>query len=412
MFKKLIIIFLATLFLASCAGKPDFDVRKQVPAIKTLTTIEAPEGEAIVIAVYDFIDLTGQKKPGGNYATMSTAVTQGAYQILIKALQDAGDGSWFRVVERASLPSLLQERKLIRSTRQQADGDKAVPLPPLLFAGAYLTGGIIGYDSDVKSGGIGARILGIQAHKQYRQDIVTIILRLVNVQSGEVIISIVVEKTIFSGEAGGDIFKYFDADTLLLETEIGVARNEPVTFAVRKAIEKGIVELIKAGDEKDLWKIKKVEEVIADDLDEQVKTKEEVKTELVVEQSEQQKVKTREEYLAEKKARKELKKAQKLEVKNYNKENNTKFKTWDEYQTHLKTLAAIKSKEIEKEERRTLMQIKLECEKSANATGKVSEKCTELIDEKDWADLDKIVEEENTNEENDNGSSDSSSDND
>ena len=199
---------------------------------------------------------------------------------------------------------------------------------------------------------------------------------------------------------------------MLLETEIGVARNEPVTFAVRKAIEKGVVELIKAGDEKDLWKIKKVEEVIADDLDEQVKTKEEVKTELVVEQSEQQKVKTREEYLAEKKARKELKKAQKLEVKNYNKENNTKFKTWDEYQTHLKTLAAIKSKEIEKEERRTLMQIKLECEKSANATGKVSEKCTELIDEKDWADLDKIVEEENTNEENDNGSSDSSSDND
>ena len=57
------------------------------------------------------------------------------------------------------------------------------------------------------------------------------------------------------------------------------------------------------------------------------------------------------------------------------------------------------------------MQIKLECEKSANATGKVSEKCTDLIDEKDWADLDKTLEEENTNEENDNGSSDSSSDN-
>ena len=260
MFKKLIIIFLATLFLASCAGKPDFNVRKQVPVVKTLTTIQPPEGESVVIAVYDFIDLTGQKKPGGNYATMSTAVTQGAYQILIKALQDAGDGKWFRVVERASLPSLLQERKLIRSTRQQVDGDKAEPLPPLLFAGAYLTGGIIGYDSDVKTGGFGARILGIQAHKQWRQDVVTIILRLVNVQTGEVVISIVVEKTIISGETGGDIFKYFDADTLLLELEVGVARNEPVTFAVRKAIEKGIVELIKEGDEKGLWKIQKVKQ--------------------------------------------------------------------------------------------------------------------------------------------------------
>ena len=60
------------------------------------------------------------------------------------------------------------------------------------------------------------------------------------------------------------------------------------------------------------------------------------------------------------------------------------------------------------------MKIKVECEKSANATGKVSEKCTQLIDEKDWADVDKETEkvEENTNEENDNGTSDSSSDND
>jgi len=366
MFKKLIIIFLATLFLASCAGKPDFDVRKQIPAIKKLTTIQPPEGEAIVIAVYDFIDLTGQKKPGGNYASMSTAVTQGAYQILIKALQDAGDGKWFRVVERASLPSLLQERKLIRSTRQMADGDAAVPLPPLLFAGAYLTGGVIGYDSDVKSGGIGARILGIQAHKQYRQDIVTIILRLVNVQSGEVIVSIVVEKTIFSGEAGGDVFKYFDADTLLLETEIGVARNEPVTFAVRKAIEKGIVELIKEGDKKGLWKIKVEEVKVVEDFDEEVKTKEEVKTELVVEQQEPKKVKTREEYLAEKKAKKELikaekkakkdlKKVQKNELAWYNKANGTKFKTWAEYQEHLKILVAKQLKLEMKEERKALI---------------------------------------------------------
>ena len=383
MLRKLIIIFLATLFLASCVGKPDFDVRKQIPAVKTLTTIQPPEGESIVIAVYDFIDLTGQKKPGGNYATMSTAVTQGAYQILIKALQDAGDGKWFRVVERASLPSLLQERKLIRSTRQQVDGDKAEPLPPLLFAGAYLTGGIIGYDSDVKSGGYGARILGIQAHKQWRQDVVTVILRLVNVQSGEVVLSIVVEKTIISGETGGDVFKYFDADTLLLEVEVGVARNEPVTFAVRKAIEKGIVELIKEGDEKGVWKMK-VEEVTSG-----FESSEDIPDKVIIEQQEPNVEKTYEDYKAEKKAKKELKKAQKLEVKNYNKENNTKFKTWDEYQTHLKTLAAIEAKEVEKEKRKLEIQAKL------------------LIEWKE-----KELEKENTNEEINDGTSDSSSNND
>ena len=373
-------IFLITLLLVSWVGKPDFDVRKQVPAIKTLTTIQPPVGESIIIAVYDFIDLTGQKKPGGNYATMSTAVTQGAYQILIKALQDAGDGKWFRVVERASLPSLLQERKLIRSTRQQVDGDKAEPLPPLLFAGAYLTGGVVGYDSDVKTGGYGARILGIQAHKQWRQDVVTIILRLVNVQSGEVVLSIVVEKTIISGETGGDIFKYFDADTLLLEVEVGVARNEPVTFAVRKAIEKGVVELIKEGDEKGIWKMK-VEEVTSG-----FENSEDIPDKIVIEQQEPNVVRTHEEYKAEKKAKKELKKAQKLEVKNYNKENNTKFKTWDEYQTHLKTLAAIEAKEVEKEKRKLEIQAKLLKEKE--------------------------LEKENTNEEINDGTSDSSSNND
>ena len=364
---RILSVILLTFLLVGCAGKPDFDVRKQIPVVKSLTTIEAPVGESIIIAVYDFIDLTGQKKPGGNYATMSTAVTQGAYQILIKALQDAGDGKWFRVVERASLPSLLQERKLIRSTRQQVDGDKAEPLPPLLFAGAYLTGGVVGYDSDVKTGGFGARILGIQAHKQWRQDVVTIILRLVNVQSGEVVLSIVVEKTIISGEAGGDIFKYFDADTLLLETEVGTARNEPVTFAVRKAIEKGIVELIKEGDEKGLWKIS--EPVATEDLDEQVKTKEEVKIELVVEQQEPAVVKTYEDYLAEKQAA--------------------------------------------KDERKRLIQLKIACDKDPNPQGKVSKECTELIDEKDWADVDKDTEtEENKSDEKDsNDSSDSSSDN-
>ena len=365
-------IFLLTLFLASCASTPDFDVRTQTVSYKSLTEINSPKGDAVVIAVYDFVDMTGQKKPGGNFASMSTAVTQGSYQLLIKALQDAGDGKWFRVVERASLPSLLQERKLIRSTRQQINGEGAEPLPPLLFAGAYITGGIIGYDSDTKSGGIGARILGIQTHKQYRQDVVTIILRLVNVQSGEVVVTTTVEKTIFSGEAGGDIFKYLDTDTMLVEIEAGVARNEPVTYAVRKAIEKGVVDLINQGAEKGLWEIDvpvvpEIKDYVEDGhaLD----NYDGEATKITVEIGEEKVEKTYEDFL--------------------------------------------KEKEAQKEERKKMIQMKAECEKDANATGKVSQKCTELIDEKDWAEVDKATEEieENKSDENDsNGDSDSSSD--
>ena len=394
MFKKLAIIFLATLFLASCAGKPDFDYRTQKPVAKTFLEVPELDGDPIIIAVYDFLDMTGQKKPGGNFASMSTAVTQGSYQILIKALQDAGDGKWFRVVERASLPSLLQERKLIRSTRQMADGDNAEPLPALLFAGAYITGGIVGYDSDTKSGGIGARILGIQANTQYRQDVVTIILRLVNVQTGEVVISTTIEKTIFSTGKGADIFKYFDADTMLLESEAGVARNEPVTFAVRKAIEAGVAEIINVGAKKELWKIVlPPEPEVIEESDAEVVTKEEVKVNLEVEQT-VVKVKTREEYLAEKKAKKlalleekrlkkealeaeklakkeallakkHLKKVQKNELAWYNKANGTEFKTWAEYQTHLKMLVAFDLKEAIKEERKVKIQTILNDQKAA-----------------------------------------------
>jgi len=377
MLKKLIIIFLATLFLASCAGRPDFDVRVQVPASKKYIEVAELDGDPVIIAVYDFLDMTGQKKPGGNFASMSTAVTQGSYQLLIKALQDAGDGKWFRVVERASLPSLLQERKLIRSTRQMADGDKAEPLPPLLFAGAYITGGIVGYDSDTKSGGIGARILGVQANTKYRQDVVTVILRLVNVQTGEVVISTTIEKTIFSTGKGADIFKYFDADTMLLETEAGMARNEPVTFAVRKAIEAGVAEIIGEGAKKGLWKIK-VAEVTSG-----FENQEDVTMPIIVTQGKPEKIKTRAEYLAEKKAKKlaeknfnnalllaekeakkeallakkHLKKVQKNELAWYNKANGTKFKTWAEYQEHLKILVAKQLKLEMKEERKAALEV-------------------------------------------------------
>jgi curli production assembly/transport component CsgG len=364
---------MTALLLASCAGKPDFDFRTQKPVAKTFLEVAELDGDPVIIAVYDFFDMTGQKKPGGKFASMSTAVTQGSYQLLIKALQDVGDGKWFRVVERASLPSLLQERKLIRSTRQMADGEDAEPLPPLLFAGAYITGGIVGYDSDTKSGGIGARILGVQANTKYRQDVVTIILRLVNVQTGEVVISTTIEKTIFSTGKGADIFKYFDADTMLLESEAGVARNEPVTFAVRKAIEAGVAEIIQQGANKELWKIKLPPEPVLPEAVEEVK--EEVKVDLTVTQGKPEKIKKRAEYLAEKAAKKEAKKlakelalaekkakkelllaekiakkelikAKKIELADYNMENKTSFKTYSAYLTHLEELEKALKKDV------------------------------------------------------------------
>ena len=255
MINKLLIPILAIL-LSGCASLASMPPKVSQVAYKPMMKVEEPENGKIVLAVYQFGDLTGQQKPNDNFGEMSKAVTQGASNLLIKALKDVGAGQWFRVVERESLQSLLQERKLIRTTRQMTQGDKAKPLGPMLYAGAYLTGGIVGYDSNTLTGGVGHRFLGIGAKIQYRQDTVTVMLRLINVVSGEVELAVMVEKTILSIGAGGDKFKYLDLDTQLLEIEAGIAMNEPVTYAVRKTIEGSVVELIKAGEKKGLWKYK------------------------------------------------------------------------------------------------------------------------------------------------------------
>ena len=44
----------------------------------------------------------------------------------------------------------------------------------------------------------------------------------------------------------------------LIEIEAGIAMNEPVTYAVRKTIEGAVVELVRAGEKKGLWKYKPI----------------------------------------------------------------------------------------------------------------------------------------------------------
>ena len=251
-----VIILLLSVLLSGCASLASMPPTVPGVAYKEMTKVPPPANGKIVLAVYQFGDLTGQQKPNDNFGEMSKAVTQGSSNLLIKALKDVGDGKWFRVAERESLQSLLQERKLIRTTRQMTQGDQAKPLGPMLYAGAYLTGGIVGYDSNTLSGGYGHRFLGIGYSAQYRQDTVTVMLRLINVVSGEIELTVMTEKTILSVGAGKDKFKYLDLDTQLLEVEFGGAINEPVTFAVRKTIEGAVVELVAAGEKKGLWKYK------------------------------------------------------------------------------------------------------------------------------------------------------------
>lgn len=212
-------------------------------------------GKRIAIAVYGFTDQTGQFKPTDGVQTLSRAVTQGATSILVKALQDAGNRQFFQVIERERLDNVLRERAVIREMRASYLGEKQInpqALPPLLFAGLLLEGGIIGFDSNVKTGGAGARFLGIGGSAQYREDTVTLYLRAVSVKTGEVLTSVNVRKSIASVALGANAFRYVGFKDLL-ELEAGVTFNEPDQLAVQQAVEKAVYALIAEGALQDLW---------------------------------------------------------------------------------------------------------------------------------------------------------------
>ena len=218
-----------------------------------------PAEEKPIVAVYQFQDKTGQRKSVQNIASFSTAVTQGATEMVIDALKTAGGGTWFRVVERNGIDNLVRERQIIRSARsdfaKKTETDD-LGIQPLLFAGIIIEGGVIGYDTNIKTGGRGARYLGIGFTKQYRQDVVTISMRAVSVLTGEVLLNVQTRKSILSVGGGADLFKFVEQGTQLVEIEDGVGNNESVTYAVRTAIEAAVLELVYQGDERGFWTIK------------------------------------------------------------------------------------------------------------------------------------------------------------
>jgi len=257
--KRLVLLLLVLLTLSGCATT-HMDTGKEEPvALKpreSLTTkIPELDGPAITIAVYGFQDKTGQMKPNDKLAVFSKAVTQGAEVFLIKSLQDSKN--WFKVVERVGLDNLIKERQLIRNQREVYEGKDARPLKPMTVAGVMIEGGIIGYDSNIRSGGSGARFLGIGASQQYRVDEIVISMRLISVNSGEVLLTTAVSKTIFSTQHNVGMLRFVDAGTKALELENGMALNEPTTYAVRVSIEQAVYDMIVEGEKKGIWRYKK-----------------------------------------------------------------------------------------------------------------------------------------------------------
>lgn len=252
----------ASALLAGCVTHPSparsgAQLTPATDMTRELARLPAPKGK-VAVAVYGFRDQSGQYKPAPD-SSFSTAVTQGASAILIKALLDSG---WFIPVERENLQNLLTERKIVRaleSPDRAAAPGAAQPGPPgvpqLMPASLIVEGGIIAYESNVRTGGIGANYLGVGLSTLYRVDQVTINLRTVDIRNGKVLASVSTTKAIYSYEVRPTVFKFVNFKDLV-QFEAGMTRNEPAQLCVREAIEAAVVHLVAQGVRDGHWDLK------------------------------------------------------------------------------------------------------------------------------------------------------------
>lgn len=250
--RRYILLGLLTLSVSACSIVPKPENFNLEPAtIDQRSSVmeylrEQPRpASPIPVTVYAFRDQTGQYKPQANVSSFSTAVTQGGTSMLMQLLLDSG---WFSPLERENLQNLLTERQIHNSARTGQD------LPPLKEARLLLEGGIIAYDTNTTTGGIGAEYFGIGMSEMYREDQVSVYLRAVDVHTGQVLLSVSSTKKVFSTEVRAGLFRYVSLNRLA-EAEGGFSMNEPVQHSVQQAMETALVELIEQGKERGFWRV-------------------------------------------------------------------------------------------------------------------------------------------------------------
>ncbi len=262
--KKLLVSTTLLLLLSGCTGINLVSTFTTPPTLGYTTSVHddlvslpEPMGK-ISVAVYGFRDQSGQYKTQANATSFSTAVTQGATSMLVQALIDS---KWFVPVEREELQNLLTERKITRAAKKNGTtpdsegGEAQSDIPSLIPAHLLIEGGVVAYESNIITGGFGAKYFGAGGNVDYRTDRVTIYLRAVDIRTGRILKSVSTTKSILSKGIDIGLFRFVRLKRLL-EVETGLTTNEPPQMCVLEAIEKAVQSLIIEGILDNLWTLK------------------------------------------------------------------------------------------------------------------------------------------------------------
>jgi curli production assembly/transport component CsgG len=250
------VVLLISSALSGCTELNSVPVANATLESASILADEKPLGipvtPAIIVGVYQFIDQTGQRAVLDRQTSeMSSAIPQGLSSMLVQELMNSGDGKWFRVVERETIPTILNERKVVVAAMPDVEN----PLQPLLLPGILITGGAISYDRKVSQQFLGIGFASINGQKKIYSDRVSVALRAVSVQTGEVLESVYVSKEVLSQMNSINVLKVVNNSTLAVEA--GMVSNEPVSVAVRTAISAAVRELFVRGLARGWWKVDK-----------------------------------------------------------------------------------------------------------------------------------------------------------
>jgi len=246
---------LLSIVLSGCSdlnSEPIADARLESESILAQNTdLEVPISPRIIVGVYQFTDQTGQRAVLDRQTSeMSSAIPQGLSSMLVQELLTSGDGKWFRVVERETITAILNERQVVVAA---LGPDVEEPLQSLLLPGILITGGAVSYDRKVSQRFAGIGFASVNGQNEIYSDKVTVVLRAVSVQTGEVLESVYVSKEVLSQMNSINVLKIVNNSTLAIEA--GMVSNEPVSVAVRTAISAAVRELFIRGLARGWWEV-------------------------------------------------------------------------------------------------------------------------------------------------------------
>ncbi|MDI3547186.1 MAG: curli production assembly/transport component CsgG [Halanaerobiales bacterium] len=194
--------------------------------------------QKIPVAVYQLFDRTGQFLELEDYTSQSTAISQGATDMLINSLLKSGQ---FTVADRSILNAFMTEQDLKAKKKNGFNGNSSMSIHDILESKYIITGAITEYGI-VDTGGTKLKVDG----KGFNSDGViayaAIDLRVVDSSTNEVVYTVSLKDSIQGKRTGLDALSFF-GESVFVDFESGKGFQEPINLVVRGLIDAAVYDM-------------------------------------------------------------------------------------------------------------------------------------------------------------------------